>query len=31
MDQIEPLESLPRTMIEPANDQDDEHSDKLLQ
>jgi DNA recombination protein RmuC len=31
LEHIEPLESLPRTMIEPANDQDDEPGDKRLQ
>jgi len=31
LEPIEPLESLPRTMIEPANDPDDEPGDKRLQ
>jgi DNA recombination protein RmuC len=31
MEQVEPIESLPRTIIEPGNDQDDEQGDKLLQ
>ena len=31
LDQLEPLESLPRTMVEPGNDSDDDGGDKLLQ
>jgi DNA recombination protein RmuC len=31
LEQLEPLESLPRTMVEPGNDTDDDASDKLLQ
>jgi DNA recombination protein RmuC len=31
LEHIEPLESLPRTMIEPANDPDDDPGDKRLQ
>jgi DNA recombination protein RmuC len=31
LEQVEPLESLPRTMIEPGTDQDDEPGDKRLQ
>ena len=31
LEPVEPLESLPRTMIEPANDPDDEPGDKRLQ
>lgn len=31
LEQIEPLESLPRTMIEPGTDNDDDVSDKRLQ
>lgn len=31
LDQLEPLESLPRTMIEPADETDDGNSDKRLQ
>jgi DNA recombination protein RmuC len=31
LEQLEPLESLPRTMVEPGNDSDDDASDKLLQ
>lgn len=31
MEQLEPLEALPRTMVEPGSDNDDDASDKLLQ
>jgi DNA recombination protein RmuC len=31
LDQLEPLESLPRTMVESGNDKDEDASDKLLQ
>ncbi|RLA25332.1 MAG: DNA recombination protein RmuC [Gammaproteobacteria bacterium] len=31
LEQLEPLESLPRTMVESGNDTDDDASDKLLQ
>ena len=31
LEQLEPLESLPRTMVESGNDKDDDTSDKLLQ
>lgn len=31
LQQLEPLESLPRTMVEPGSDNDDDASDKLLQ
>ncbi|RLA34463.1 MAG: DNA recombination protein RmuC [Gammaproteobacteria bacterium] len=31
LEQLEPLESLPRTMVEPGNDNDEDASDKLLQ
>jgi len=31
LEQLEPLESLPRTMVEPGSDKDDDASDKLLQ
>lgn len=31
IEQVEPLESLPRTIIEPGTDSDDENSDKTLQ
>ena len=31
LDQLEPLESLPRTMVEPGNEAEDDAGDKLLQ
>ncbi len=31
LEQLEPLESLPRTMVQPGSDDDDDASDKLLQ
>ncbi len=31
LEQLEPLESLPRTMVEPGSDKDDDASDKRLQ